>query len=116
MRVRISGHEGTAKLGQSDFTVLAIQYSEADGLMFTVEEEGNYSGTPFLVKAAKCTVIDGRVPSTWRAAKGEEGAFDLAPPEWLENGFWDAYYDRKPEAVATYQKAKATIEAESRGT
>jgi hypothetical protein len=44
--------------------------------------------------------VDETIPSNWVIRLRPSGVMDLGPASWLEWGFWEAYYDDDPAAVA----------------
>ncbi|MGP3969856.1 hypothetical protein [Streptomyces sp. 6N223] len=59
------------------------------------------------------TVTSARMPSSWRFFQMEDGSFSLRPESWNVPGFWEAFYDREPWAVASYASEKRKILAAS---
>jgi hypothetical protein len=64
------------------------------------------AATPALFDAALFMIVDGRVPATWEARLEEGGLLRLGPPEWMELGFWEAYFDREPTALEAYERGR----------
>ncbi len=60
--------------------------------------------TPALFDSALFMTVDGRVPRFWEARLEEGGVLRLGPPEWMEPGFWDAFFDREPAAVELFER------------
>lgn len=57
-------------------------------------------GSLGLFNARYFAVSDGSVPTSWRVELLAGGGVDVAPARWMGVGFWEAYYDREPDAVA----------------
>ncbi|MFC9243137.1 hypothetical protein ACFT7S_03540 [Streptomyces sp. NPDC057136] len=55
------------------------------------------------------TVTSHSLPPTWRYFQLESGSFSLCPESWNESGFWEAYYDGDPRAIALYEHERAAI-------
>lgn len=62
------------------------------------------AGTPALFDAAMFMTVDGRMPNTWEARLEEGGVLRLGPPEWMEPGFWESYFDREPTALEAFER------------
>ncbi len=62
------------------------------------------AGTPALFDTALFVTTDGRLAANWVARVDEGGAVRFGPAEWLERGFWEAYFDDDPAAVAAYER------------
>lgn len=54
-------------------------------------------------------VVDPAVPTNWSARIGEGGTFELAPEAWLEEGFWERYYEGDPAAAESVDRELAII-------
>lgn len=48
-------------------------------------------------------VIDGSLSRSWRARIHNDGALELAPSAWLDDGFWERYYDGDRSAIGAVQ-------------
>jgi hypothetical protein len=68
---------------------------------------GEQSGTPALFDAALFDTVDGTIPPHWRARLGPGGTLTLGPEAWAAPGFWEAYFDDDPDAVAAYERGRA---------
>lgn len=53
--------------------------------------------------------LDDSIPDNWTARIGEGGKFDMAPRAWLEEGFWERYYDADPSAQESVEREVAII-------
>lgn len=76
------------------YVVLGI---EADDLRIL-----NDQGRPFLYPRDLFTVIDAREPDDWVNELGEDNERYAYPPPLNGSGFFEDFFDRKPEAVATF--------------
>jgi hypothetical protein len=59
------------------------------------------SGLPQLLPAAMFRLEGQTIPSGWMI-RMFDGDVRIAPPTWLEDGFWEDYFNAEPEAVAKY--------------
>ncbi len=66
-------------------------------------------GTPVMIPSTEVRIVDGRIPEGWAAASFSD-AVALGPPEWLELGFWERYFDLDAEARAAYLRGKELSE------
>jgi hypothetical protein len=53
--------------------------------------------------------VDPAIPANWTARIGEAGRLDLAPKDWLAEGFWELYYDGDPAARESVDRELAVI-------
>lgn len=59
--------------------------------------------------------VDAAIPPNWSARIGEGGTLELAPQEWLAEGFWEHYYDGDPAAQESVERELAIIRGEAAG-
>lgn len=59
--------------------------------------------SPGIWDSAMFETTDPTVPSIWVAQLSDGGGLRLAPPRWLERGFWERYFDGEPDAVAIFE-------------
>ena len=76
------------------YLVLGI---EADDLRIL-----NDQGRPFLYPRDLFVVVDPREPEDWVSETGEENERYAYPPPLNGSGFFEDFFDGKPEAVATF--------------
>ncbi len=76
------------------YVVLGI---EADDLRVL-----NDQGRPFLYPRKIWHVVDAREPNDWVSELGDENERYAYPPALNGRGFFEDYFDSKPEAVATF--------------
>jgi hypothetical protein len=84
-----------------------------DGRAYRVLELGAYpdsrnwfriecdDGTPGLFDSRCFVLSDNELPITWRIEL-DEGRVIIGPPQFLRRGFWEAFFDRDPNAEAEY--------------
>jgi hypothetical protein len=75
-----------------DYTVLelAVIPGRSEGMPiveFRIESDGG--GTPALFRGEQFGVVDGRLPSNWRALISADGRLDIGPEAWHRQGFWE---------------------------
>jgi hypothetical protein len=95
-----------------DYTVLelAMDPTRSEGFRSVeVRVEAGHDATPGLFSGTNFVVVDGRLPSNWRATISENGRLDLGPESWQQRGFWEDYFDREPQAIATYESERLVI-------
>lgn len=76
------------------YLVLGI---EADDLRIL-----NDQGRPFLYPRDLFVVVDAREPEDWVSEIGEDHERYAYPPPLNDSGFFEDFFDGKPEAVATF--------------
>jgi hypothetical protein len=62
----------------------------------------NDQGQPYLYPHNLFTVVDAREPDDWVSERGEDNERYAYPPPLNDSGFFEDYFDGKPEAVATF--------------
>jgi len=62
----------------------------------------NDNGRPFLYPAALFNIIDPREPEDWVTEWGEDGERYAYPRPLKESGFFEDFFDGKPQAVAAF--------------
>ncbi len=62
----------------------------------------NDQGRPYLYAREIFTVVDAREPEDWVNERGEDNERYAYPPPLNPLGFFEDYFDGKPEAVATF--------------
>jgi hypothetical protein len=62
----------------------------------------NDHGRPYLYPARLFEVIDPREPDDWVTELGEDGERYAYPPPLNSSGFFEDFFDGKPEVVATF--------------
>jgi hypothetical protein len=62
----------------------------------------NDQGRPYLYPRELFTTIDAREPDDWVTELGEDDERYAYPPPLNSAGFFEDYFDGKPEAVATF--------------
>ena len=64
----------------------------------------NDQGRPYIYPADIFTVLDETIPSDWVVKYGEGGEKYACPIEFHEPGFFEDYFDGKPEAINIFSK------------
>lgn len=62
----------------------------------------NDAGKPYLYPADIFDVIDARCPADWVTEFGEDGEQYAYPPPLNEVGFFEDFFDHKPEQTAVF--------------
>ena len=62
----------------------------------------NDQGRPYLYPRELFTIVDAREPDDWVSVLGEDLERYAYPPPLNMSGFFEDYFDGKPEAVATF--------------
>lgn len=48
-------------------------------------------------------VVSATIPLSWVACWNADGLFQLAPSRWMQDGFWEKYYDGDPEIIQLFE-------------
>lgn len=62
----------------------------------------NDQGRPYLYPCELFTILDAREPDDWVSELGEDNERYAYPPPLNDCGFFEDYFDGRPEAVATF--------------
>jgi len=93
------------------YVVLTVEQHSADSLGFRIESEDG--GQPVVFKASLFEVLDGSLPKSWRVLSVRENVLELGPEPFGQEGFWERYFDRDPEALELYRLVKTMVIADS---
>ena len=91
----------------SNYAVQEIFFEKQRGVSYRIISDD--AATPAFFPANECTIIDGSIPSSWKAHIYDTGSFVLSPPAWLEPGFWERYFDDDPEAKRIFEQNISSI-------
>jgi hypothetical protein len=78
-------------------------------LLQLIDDQGD---SPSIWDARLFSTTSTRIPQLWGVRIDANGVLTLAPTTWLRDGFWDAYFDGDARAVAEFQSALSTLQAE----
>jgi len=67
--------------------------------------------TPALFELEMFEVVSSTIPITWVIVSPTAGCLSLAPSAWNSPGFWEAFFDRDPEAVSCFEEERKKIVA-----
>jgi len=96
----------------SEYTVLAV--SATPDHRFSVRLDLG-DKAPVLWDSEMFETTDPIIPSVWVARFSPGGSLQLAPPRWLERGFWERYFDNETDAVAVFEEDRRRILGEQEG-
>lgn len=65
------------------------------------------SETPALFDSSMFMTSDGALPANWEGRIEEGGVLRIGPREWMELGFWDAYFNQNPAAIEAYKRGRS---------
>ena len=88
-----------------EYEVLELYASPGRSVHLRIESDD--AATPALFDSTMFLVTDGSIPPGWEARLDEGGVLSIGPREWLEPGFWEAYFDRDPAALEAYDRGRA---------
>ncbi|MFF7747926.1 hypothetical protein ACFZCP_01485 [Streptomyces sp. NPDC007971] len=90
-----------------DYTVLEVFVPHDKCALFRMEFiKGD---DPALFDSRAFEVTSSFIPPSWRYLQLKNGSFSLCPEPWGQPGFWEAFYDRAPEARGVYESEKREI-------
>ena len=64
----------------------------------------NEAKEPILYPKALFEVIDSSIPNTWVRKDCGDDEYYIDPPEFSRRGFYEDYFDGKPEAIHLFQE------------
>lgn len=85
----------------SKYAVQAVYFDQARGTRYRIISDD--AATPALFPASAFTVLDGRIPRSWRIHVHRNGDTELCPAAWLELGFWERFFDGDEAAKSVFQ-------------
>lgn len=65
--------------------------------------------TPALFEPEMFEIVSSVIPPTWVATSQQPGYFELGPAAWARRGFWEEFFDGRPEAVACFEEERNKI-------
>lgn len=92
------------------YTVLAI--SASPGGQISLRMIGDDGCTPGLYASHLFETVDVQMPSSWIATVKTDGRLEIAPAEWLRDGFWEEYFDGDAAAMSAFERARRAIETD----
>jgi hypothetical protein len=107
MRVRLRSRRLTTN-GGVEVNVRELPLSDDQEYEVIGIEDDQYrllddNGLPYLYSAASFEVTDSEEPSNWVTEYGEEGERYAYPMELLEPGFFEDFFDGKPDVVQKFR-------------
>jgi len=90
-----------------NYHVLTLSVSDAGSIEYRLISDNN--NTPALFPAVQFKIIEPTLPRTWVVERIGESYLELAPQSWLDEGFWERFFDGDPSAVAIYEREKCKI-------
>src|SRR5215211_1885395 len=96
MRVICRESDGSARLTKGEtYFVLAMLLADDPGGMQALVLDNSRSPTWF--DTTLFATLTDLIPPSWVGRIDDDGAVHLAPAGWLEDGFWEAFYDGPDE-------------------
>lgn len=65
--------------------------------------------TPALFEPEMFEIVSSAIPSSWAIAMPGAGCMSIGPARWSRAGFWEDYFDGKPEAVSSFEAERGLI-------
>ncbi|MFC8705252.1 hypothetical protein ACFUIV_24165 [Streptomyces anulatus] len=100
---------GIALTNGHEYIVLEIsaRFKKAPSFRIEFTESGVRQSALFESRAF--TVTSRTLSPTWKYFQLESGSLSVCPESWNAPGFWEAYYDGDPRAIAVYEAERAAI-------
>jgi hypothetical protein len=94
----------------AEYLVLAV-VAEPGGrvVLRLIDDQGR---SPSVWDARLFSTTSARIPAAWDIRVDDRGVLTLAPAAWQRPGFWEAYFDGDPDAVADFEAGLAAITSE----
>lgn len=99
-------HSAWAKVG-AIYHVLSISIEPRRSL-FRLVAEGE---SPALFDPEMFEIVSSVIPESWIIVSHTPGCLSIAPKPWTRVGFWQEYFDRKPEALKSFEVERQRIVA-----
>lgn len=64
---------------------------------------------PILKNLISFKIVDSRIPRNWEVFYDEDNLLELSPRAWMEDGFWERYFDYDKKAVEIFEREKEII-------
>jgi hypothetical protein len=93
---------------------VVIEMSASPGGDVQLRILDNDRDTPRMYKSQMFEVVSGEMPTSWMCSVHPSGSISIGPSSWQRRGFWEDYFDRKPEAQREYWTEVAVLEGEDR--
>lgn len=85
-----------------DVLMILIEGGQAQLRLISDERE-----VPALFPLTDFEIVDGSLPANWIiAATTAGGGVALTPERWADVGFWEAFFNREPDALATFEQER----------
>lgn len=98
-KVSLDGGGGSWLTDGKTYVVLEVGANPEGRNWFRVECD---DGTPALFDSRGFVLVSNRVPTTWEVELRGGGSLTFGPPEFLQRGFWEDFFDGQPAAQAQY--------------
>lgn len=84
----------------AEYDVVSVIAEPARRVLVQIRTDDGSLG---LFDSVNFMTTDGILPASWSTRIAEGGILELAPAAWLTPGFWEAFYDGDPAAVAAVE-------------
>jgi hypothetical protein len=99
----------TALTDGHEYVVLEISARFKRTISFRIEFTESGLRQSGLFDSRAFTITSHTLPPIWKFFQLESGSFSLCPESWNAPGFWEAYHDGDPRAIAVYEDERAAI-------
>lgn len=90
-----------------EYVVLGVEAVPGRGVSFRIEDAEQ--GSSSMWNSEMFDVVDPALPKSWVAQVDGRGTLFLEPEAWLEDGYWERFFDRDPVALDAYDRESALI-------
>ncbi|MFI7236422.1 hypothetical protein [Streptomyces cyaneofuscatus] len=103
-------HQALRPLSQTE-RILSDDASQrtVDERFFAVVTDLVGAPTELVDESGSLAVTSHSLPPNWKYFQFKSGPFSLCPAPWNAPGFWEAYYEGDPYAIAMYEKHREVI-------
>lgn len=93
-----------ARVGET-YEVLSIVCEEGKNKLRLIGDEP----VPALFELEMFEVVSSDISRTWVATSPRPGCLVIGPEPWAQAGFWEAFFDQEPNAVACFDEERRKI-------
>lgn len=93
------------------YVVLSVEQYSSDQIGLRIASEDR--GQPVVFRASLFDMVDSRLPRCWQALAVRPNAVELGPVAFGQAGFWEKCFERDPETLDEYRRAKEQVMADS---
>ena len=92
-----------AVVGQ-EYSVLAVSISSSGACWLRILDD---DGTPILLISKMFESVSTTIPPNWSLLVRQDGNIDICPRSWQRAGFWEDFFERRPNAIRDFEEQLA---------